>query len=99
MAHVGNGLVNLTSLSLSACGITDVGVARISRDLGKVLEVLNIGQCAKVTDEGLAAIAKNMRVLESVDLYGCTNVTAKGLKSLEKMKTLKTINRGLWHQF
>ena len=99
MAHVGNGLVNLTSLSLSACGITDVGVARISRDLAKVLEVLNIGQCSKVTDEGLASIAKNMKVLTSVDLYGCTNVTAKGLKSLEKVKTLKTMNRGLWHQF
>ena len=99
MAHVGNGLLNLTSLSLSACGITDVGVSRISRDLAKVLQVLNIGQCAKVTDDGLAAIAKNMRVLSSVDLYGCTNVTPKGLKSLEKMKSLKTINRGLWHQF
>ena len=98
MAHVGSGMADLESLSLSACPITDAGVARIAKDLGR-LTVLNIGQCSRVTDAAVAALAENSRSLASIDLYGCTKVSSAGFEILAKMENLKIINRGLWHQF
>jgi len=98
MAHVGSGMGGLVSLSLSACQITDGGVARISKDLGQ-LEVLNIGQCSRVTDQAIQSIADNIKTLKSIDLYGCTKISSAGFEILAKMESLKIINRGLWHQF
>jgi hypothetical protein len=37
--------------------------------------------------------------LRSVDLYGCTKISAAGLKRLAGCRQLEVVNRGLWHQF
>ena len=97
-AHLASGISNLTSLSMSACHITDAGMARICKDLVH-LEVLNIGQCSRITDRSVQTIAETMKSLRSIDLYGCTKITSAGIQHLEKLKSLATINRGLWHQF
>lgn len=98
MTHVASGLTQLVSLSLSACAISDAGIARIAKDL-KGLEVLNIGQCVRLTDKAIETIGEQMVSLRSIDLYGCTKISASGLARLAKCRQLEVVNRGLWHQF
>ena len=98
MAHIATGLSHLHQLSLSSCQITDAGVARIAKDL-VTLETLNIGQCIKLTDKTASTIANQIKSLRSVDLYGCTKISAEGLKVLNKCENLKVVNLGLWHPF
>jgi hypothetical protein len=100
MAHVASGLTQLVSLSLSACAISDAGVARIAKDLTR-LEVLNIGQCVRLTDKAIETISEQMAGrLRSIDLYGCTKISAGGLARLGQCcRQLEVVNRGLWHQF
>jgi F-box/leucine-rich repeat protein 14 len=98
MTHVASGLTQLVSLSLSACAISDAGVARIAKDL-KALEVLNIGQCVRLTDKAIETIGEQMGSLRSVDLYGCTKMSAGGLARLAECRQVEVVNRGLWHQF
>ena len=98
MVHVASGLPHLVSLSLSACAISDAGIARLAKDL-KRLEVLNIGQCVRLTDAAIETIAEQMASLRSIDLYGCTKISVAGLKRLGECRRLEVVNRGLWHQF
>ncbi len=98
MAHIASGMTGLACLSLSACQITDGGLARVCRDLQQ-LQVLNIGQCNKITDQGIMNLSTNLKSLKSIDLYGCTKLTSSSIQALEKCENLKIINRGLWHQF
>ncbi|EAT39978.1 AAEL008262-PA, partial [Aedes aegypti] len=74
LTHISQGLFHLKSLSLSACQITDEGLAKIAKSLHD-LETLNIGQCARVTDKGLEYLADELNNLRAIDLYGCTRLT------------------------
>ncbi|KAF4520640.1 hypothetical protein B566_EDAN007506 [Ephemera danica] len=94
--HVSQGLFRLKSLSLSACRISDEGLAQIASSLPD-LEVLHIGQCNRVTDKGLARIAENLRQLRVIDLYGCTRVSPAGLDGLLRLPRLQVLNLGLFH--
>ena len=98
LAHVSAGLPALTALSLSSCQITDLGIARVAKDLCS-LHTLNIGQCVKLTDKSLDIIANQIHSLRSIDLYGCTKISAEGVKALNKCENLKVVNLGLWHPF
>jgi len=98
LAHVASGLQRLKSLSMSACQITDAGVARIAKDLTH-LETLNVGQCTKLTDQAVDTLAKQMKTLKSIDLYGCTSISSDSLKTLNKSENLQVLNLGLWHPF
>ena len=95
--HMSQGLFRLKTLSLSACRISDDGLAQIASSLPE-LEVLHIGQCSRVTDKGVARIADNLRHLTSIDLYGCTRVSTLGKDCLAKLPRLKTLNVGLFQR-
>jgi F-box/leucine-rich repeat protein 14 len=94
--HVAQGLFRLKTLSLSACRISDDGLAQIASSLPE-LEVLHIGQCNKVTDKGLLRIAENLKQLRAIDLYGCTRVSPAGLDRLLRLPRLQVLNLGLFH--
>ncbi|KAG5681204.1 hypothetical protein PVAND_010661 [Polypedilum vanderplanki] len=94
LQHLSQGLFHLKSLSLSSCQISDEGLEK----LGKMheLEVLNVGQCSKITDKGLETLANELANLQSIDLYGCTKITSKGIDIIMKLPKLKSVNLGLW---
>ena len=94
--YIAHGMTNLTSLSLSACEISDTGLCRIAQAL-PLLHTLNLGQCAKITDSSLQCIADKCPKLKYIDLYGCPNITPQGLNLLMTMAHMKTLNLGLWH--
>lgn len=92
--HTSNGLYNLKSMSLSACQVSDEGLEKLAKMHN--LEVLNIGQCSKITDKGLECLANDLVNLQSIDLYGCTKITSKGIDVIMKLPKLKSVNLGLW---
>ncbi|KAG7202189.1 hypothetical protein KM043_015868 [Ampulex compressa] len=96
LVHISKGLFNLKSLLLSACHISDDGICKIANTLHD-LEILNIGQCSRLTDKGLYTIAESMKHLKCIDLYGCPKISTEGLESLMKLPNLITLNLGLWH--
>lgn len=94
LQHISQGLYQLKSLSLSSCQITDEGLERLTKM--HYLEVLNVGQCSKITDKGLEMLANELVNLQSIDLYGCTKITPKGIDIIMKLPKLKSVNLGLW---
>lgn len=94
LLHISQGLYNLKSLSLSSCQISDEGLERLTKM--RDLEVLNMGQCSKITDKGLEMLANELQNLQSIDLYGCTKLTQKGIDLIMKLPKLKSVNLGLW---
>lgn len=85
--YIAQGLKELKSLSLNNCSITDNGLIKIGQNLTK-LSHLNVGQCTKITEKSLSIVVENCVNLESIDLYGCTEI-----KSLEKLKKLPKLNK------
>ena len=95
LRYISEGITKLTSLSLSACPISDAGLQHIAKALLN-LETLNIGQCRQVTDQGVLAITNSLKLLTAIDLYGCVNISTVGLERIMKLPRLKTLNLGLW---
>ncbi|XP_013395196.1 F-box/LRR-repeat protein 14 [Lingula anatina] len=97
LTHIAQGLFHLQSLSLNACNISDDGLNRLVATHHD-LKMLNIGQCSRITDKGLALIADHLKALNSIDLYGCTKITTIGLEKIMQLPRLSTLNLGLWHK-
>ena len=95
LTHIAQGLYRLRSLSLNQCQITDLGMARIAKNLQE-LEHLNVGQCSRITDKGLQTIAEDLANLKTIDLYGCTQLSSKGIDIIMKLPKLVKLNLGLW---
>jgi F-box/leucine-rich repeat protein 14 len=91
MKHIASGISSLRSLSLTTCSIGDDGLKRLSKALSD-LEVLNIGQCVAITDEGLLSLAEHSNRLRSLDLYGCPKVTSSALALVRKLPRLERLN-------
>lgn len=72
--YISQGLFNLKYLSMRACHVSDEGISKIAKALSD-LEVLNMGQCTRITDRSVYAVANSFKNLRSVDLYGCSKVT------------------------
>lgn len=94
LQHLSQGLFHLKHLSLSSCQIGDEGLEKLTKIPD--LEVLNVGQCSRITDKGLEILAKELHNLQSIDLYGCTKITSKGIDIIMKLPKLKSVNLGLW---
>ena len=89
------GLTNLKSLQLSACNISDSGILALVQSL-QHLQHLSIGQCERLTDKSLAYIAEYFCELQSIDVYGCTKMTADGMKLLlSRLYKLKKLSLSL----
>ena len=97
LQHISQGLFGLRSLSLSACPVSDEGIVKIAGVLAE-LETLNIGQCRRITDKGLKAVADSLRQLKCIDLYGCTNISRSCVDGLMSLPKMKTLNLGLYTQ-
>ncbi len=94
--HMAAGMPKLKTLSLAGCSLDDDGLTRIAKEL-KCLEMLNIGQCRKLTDAGLKVVANELSgSLQRIDLYGCPGITSSGLELLTKMPKIKLLNRKLY---
>ena len=65
VVHVAQGLVHLKQLSLSACHVSDEGLIRVALSLLD-LQTLNIGQCSRITDRSIQAVADHLRKLRCI---------------------------------
>lgn len=95
LTFVAQGLPAITSLSLNSCAITDASLVKIAQSLTD-LKTLNIGQCNRLTDTAVIAIADHCQNLTEIDLYGCPLVTTAGLERLHNMPLLNSPNLVLW---
>ena len=67
VVHVAQGLVHLKQLSLSACHVSDEGLIRVALSLLD-LQTLNIGQCSRITDRSIQAVADHLRKLRCIGI-------------------------------
>lgn len=65
LAHVAQGLSSLKQLSMSACHVSDEGLIRLAHSLVD-LQTLNIGQCSRITDRSIQAVADHLRNLRCI---------------------------------
>ena len=76
-------------------GVTDEGMRCLQAGAtGTGLVSLNLCLCRKVTDQGIAAVAK-MAALESLNLECCAKVTNAALLALAHSTSLKLLNLGV----
>jgi len=97
LAHLvrsSNSVLHLRELWLSSCAVTDDGIDHLTAAAVE-LRSLHIGQCRGVTDRGLMAIAHNLKLLEFIDIYGCSQITSVGLEILKQLPSLKAVNLSL----
>ncbi len=74
LAHVANGLKELERLSICSCLVGDAGLMGLARGLPR-LRCLDLGQCNHICEDGLVKMAAEAKSLETVDAYGCRNVS------------------------
>ena len=80
--QVGRCCRGLIELNLRGCSITDVGVQRIADGLGgadTVLGKLNLGDCRRITDVGVASLGASCHQLTDLNLGRCHKITNFGL--------------------
>ena len=71
--------------------ITDKGLSCLSELQLPILQVVMLGNCNKITDEGLKHIAK-IKTLKQLSLRSCVGITDEGLRNLTGMSTLQTLD-------
>ncbi|XP_078428016.1 EIN3-binding F-box protein 1-like [Wolffia australiana] len=72
----------LKKVNLSGCAsVTDAAIRALAELHGRSLRVLSLGDCKRITDDGLAAISESCVRLEDVDLSGCA-VSDAGVAAL-----------------
>lgn len=65
LGYVAQGLSSLKQLSMSACHVSDEGLIRLAHSLLD-LQTLNIGQCSRITDRSIQAVADHLRNLRCI---------------------------------
>jgi Leucine-rich repeat (LRR) protein len=86
LVHV-EGLSRLDTLSISSSTVTDAGLAHL-RSLTN-LQVLDLGDCPKISDKGLVHL-KGLTRLRDLLLPG-TQVSDAGLAHLKRLRNLQTL--------
>ncbi|KAJ3125886.1 hypothetical protein HK098_008137 [Nowakowskiella sp. JEL0407] len=81
----------IVRLNLRGCveAVNDETLEFISRNLKSTLRSLDISQCSKITDHGVAMLSLCM--LESLSLNGLTNLSDDGLESSTFSNTLRRL--------
>ncbi|MBM3980439.1 MAG: hypothetical protein FJ304_09150 [Planctomycetes bacterium] len=83
----------LESLNVSRCAdLTGHGLYKLSAL--KNLRVLDVSYCPEIDDCGLEALAEYFPKLRSLDISGCTSLTARGLKELRAIEGLEVLHAG-----
>ncbi len=88
---IASGMAGLRSLSMTTCAISDEGLEKVSQQLPE-LRSLNIGQCLAISDTGLLCLAKRLKMLQSLDLYGCNKLTLESVEKVRRLPTMKSLN-------
>ncbi|KAJ2947904.1 hypothetical protein O0L34_g9695 [Tuta absoluta] len=84
--------LKLDSLKVHACDqLTNTGFLALTTHQ-TCLKVLDIGLCTRVTDQTLVYIAKNLLILEHLNIQRCRAVTDLGVAEIQKLKKLKYLN-------
>ncbi|XP_075748083.1 uncharacterized protein LOC119172887 [Rhipicephalus microplus] len=86
----GSGLVTLTTLNITACPITDVGVSLLAQKLTD-LRTLNISECDLVTKDGIAVVASHLHNLRAIHMRYCMGLTNIALKHLSRISSLEVV--------
>ncbi|XP_033115267.1 F-box/LRR-repeat protein 14-like [Anneissia japonica] len=93
------GLPKLKHLNLRSCRhISDMGISHIAGVSGnesegnKLLEVLVLQDCQKLTDSALSSVARGLLRLRSVNLSFCCGITDTGMLDLSRMPSLREVN-------
>nr|XP_037279926.1 F-box/LRR-repeat protein 14-like [Rhipicephalus microplus] len=86
----GSGLVTLTTLNITACPITDVGVSLLAQKLTD-LRTLNISECDLVTKDGIAVVASHLHNLRVIHMRYCMGLTNIALKHLSRISSLEVV--------
>lgn len=92
--NIAVGISNLRSLSMANCSVNDDGLSKMAKALTK-LECLNIGQCKAITDKSLEVVVAEMKSLQRIDLYGCSNASDKVIEKIRKMPKIPDLNMQL----
>ena len=71
--------------------ITDKGLSYLSELQLPLLQVVMLGNCNKITDEGLKYIA-TIKTVKQLSLRSCTGITDEGLRNLTGMPNLQTLD-------
>ncbi|XP_050442390.1 jmjC domain-containing histone demethylation protein 1 isoform X3 [Adelges cooleyi] len=86
---------NLKTLKLAGVDISDVSLRYVVQYAPNLVE-LDLSQCFRVTDAGMAQlttpIANAVSTLETLDLSGCTGITDVSLDHLVKCTALKRLD-------
>jgi F-box and leucine-rich repeat protein 2/20 len=81
----------LQSINLTRCPlITDVSLRNIAKGCVQLVSI-NL-ECCNITDHGIAALVQRCRLLKSVNLMNCENITDLCLDSLAKGVNLTSLN-------
>ena len=83
--------LQLRSLNISYCAISDEGVQRLASEQPR-LRRLSLRGCGAVSDGALAALANAAPGLEDLNLGSCDQVTDTGLISLRHLTSLTSLN-------
>jgi len=73
LGYVAQGLSSLKQLSMSACHVSDDGLIRLAHSLLD-LQTLNIGQCSRITDRSIQAVADHLRNLRCIGYFSLFSV-------------------------
>lgn len=86
---------SLQRLAMTTCAITDDGLVKMAKSSTRLQE-LHMGQCVKLSDLSLEAIAANMKELTSIDLYGCPDLSPSAIDKLKRqLPKLNKLNLSL----
>eukprot|EP00088_Acartia_fossae_P039647 TRINITY_DN4126_c0_g1_i2.p1 TRINITY_DN4126_c0_g1~~TRINITY_DN4126_c0_g1_i2.p1 ORF type:complete len:935 (+),score=174.46 TRINITY_DN4126_c0_g1_i2:37-2841(+) len=88
-------LKNLKKLNVSGTDISDISIRYIIQYLPQITD-LNISNCWKLTDAGLAQIgaqdATSVESLSNLDISSCRGITDSGIVHLRRCKNLTRVN-------
>ncbi|KAK3102687.1 hypothetical protein FSP39_013151 [Pinctada imbricata] len=95
LLHASARCHNLTHVDASWCNVSDSGVGAISNAANR-LESLCINGCQLLSDEGFeTVIKKHGKSLRVIEMFGCFNITPKGMRYLaNNCVNLTTLNLG-----
>lgn len=87
----GPGLLDLKTLKMTACPVTDKALSAIAMTLKNVSE-LDVSQCKRITADGIAVVSAFMPRLKSLTMRFCKKLSSATLKYLVKIPGLEVVN-------
>lgn len=79
---IGRYCSSMTSLTMNNAQITDQGLANYAKLLHSKITMVSFNQCDRITDIGIAALARFTPYLHSISLLGCSRITVTGIEVL-----------------